>query len=110
MLCIPIKVLDYFLQVNTYPGQRTFKAIGVGGSDFVQSMVGAVETAVGSPIHEESVQHRLSARGSYISVTIGPVIVQNRDQVSFQSLTVLTICIIQSPETHPCFADLLAQT
>ncbi len=70
-----------FLQVNTYPGQRIFKAIGVGGGAFVDSMLSAVERVIGSPIHEESVNSRPSAKGSYISVTIGPVTVQNRDQV-----------------------------
>ncbi|BDA42443.1 hypothetical protein COCOBI_03-3330 [Coccomyxa sp. Obi] len=68
-------------KVNTYPGQRTFKAIGVGGGAFVDSMLGAVEGVIGSAIHEESVQSRPSAKGSYVSVTIGPVTVQNRDQV-----------------------------
>ncbi|KAK9909636.1 hypothetical protein WJX75_005376 [Coccomyxa subellipsoidea] len=68
-------------KVNTYPGQRTFKAIGVGGGAFVDSMLGAVERVIGSPVHEESVNSRPSAKGSYISVTIGPVTVQNRDQV-----------------------------
>ncbi len=47
----------------------------------MDSMLGAVEGAIGSAIHEDSVQSRPSAKGSYISVTIGPVTVQNRDQV-----------------------------
>ena len=82
--------LVYFLQVNTYPGQRTFKAIGMGGGAFVDSMLGAVERVIGSPIHEESVNSRPSAKGSYISVTIGPVTVQNRDQVLHNCHAVLS--------------------
>jgi len=53
----------------------------VGGAAFVESMLTAVESVLGSPIHEESVQSRPSAKGSYISVTIGPIVVQDRDQV-----------------------------
>lgn len=70
-----------YLQVNTYPGHRNFKAIGVGGEDFVQAMTAAVESVLGSPLHEECIQQRPSAKGSYVSVTIGPVRVQNTDQV-----------------------------
>ena len=47
----------------------------------MDSMLGAVEGVIGSAVHEESVQSRPSAKGSYVSVTIGPVTVQNRDQV-----------------------------
>lgn len=69
-------------QVNTYPGYRSFKAIGVGGGAFVQAMVGAVESVTGESVHEECVQERPSSKGSYISVTVGPVLMHNRDQVS----------------------------
>jgi putative lipoic acid-binding regulatory protein len=68
-------------QVNTYPGYRSFKAIGVGGGAFVQAMVNAVESVIGEPVHEECVQERPSSKGSYISVTVGPVLMHNRDQV-----------------------------
>jgi putative lipoic acid-binding regulatory protein len=43
-------------------------------------MVKAVEKAVG-PIHPECVQDRPSSAGSYLSVKIGPVIVQSPEQV-----------------------------
>lgn len=66
-------------QVNEYPGQRTFKAIGQGGQEFVDSMVGCVEKVVG-PIHEECVSQRASAKGNYVSVTLS-VWVENPDQV-----------------------------
>ena len=69
------------LQVNTYPGPRNFKAIGVGGEEFVQAMRAAVESVLGSPLHEQCIQQRPSAKGSYVSVTLGPVVVQNTDQV-----------------------------
>lgn len=66
-------------QVNEYPGQRTFKAIGFGGDDFVEAMRGSVEVVLGK-VHEECVSTRLSAKGNYISVTIGPVWVEHPDQ------------------------------
>jgi putative lipoic acid-binding regulatory protein len=68
------------MQVNEYPGQRTFKAIGAGGDDFVVSMTGCVEAVVGS-VHVECVNTRLSAGGKYVSVTVGPVWVETPDQV-----------------------------
>ena len=71
------------MQVNTYPGYRSFKAIGVGGSEFVQAMKVAVESVLDAPIHEECVQERPSSKGSYISVTLGPVLLYNRDQVIY---------------------------
>lgn len=55
-------------QVNEYPGQRTFKAIGTGDQDFVAAMTACVSSVVGT-VHAECVQHRLSAKGNYISVT-----------------------------------------
>lgn len=69
-------------QVNTYPGYRSFKAIGVGGDGFVRAMVSAVESVVATPVHEECVQERPSSKGSYISVTVGPVLLHNREQAS----------------------------
>ena len=74
-------------QVNTYPGNRSFKAIGVGGAGFVRAMVSAVESVVATPVHEECVQERPSSKGSYISVTIGPVLLHNREQARMKILT-----------------------
>jgi putative lipoic acid-binding regulatory protein len=68
------------LQVNEYPGQRTFKAIGTGDQDFVAAMTRCVEAVVGT-VHAECINQRLSAKANYISVTIGPVWVENPDQV-----------------------------
>ncbi|KAI7843124.1 hypothetical protein COHA_003295 [Chlorella ohadii] len=68
------------MQVNEYPGQRTFKAIGTGDQDFVAAMTNCVERVVGT-VHAECVQQRLSAKGNYISVTVGPVWVETPDQV-----------------------------
>ncbi|KAG7012726.1 hypothetical protein SDJN02_25479 [Cucurbita argyrosperma subsp. argyrosperma] len=45
-------------KVNSYPGVRGFTAIGTGGDDFGK------------------VRHKLSAKGKYVSVNIGPVQVQ----------------------------------
>lgn len=67
-------------QVNEYPGQRSFKAIGAGGDDFVIAMTACVESVVGK-VHEECVSSRWSAKGNYVSVTVGPVWVENPDQV-----------------------------
>lgn len=38
------------LQVNSYPMTRGFTAIGVGGDDFVQAMVLAVESVLQNPV------------------------------------------------------------
>ena len=67
-------------QVNEYPGQRTFKAIGSGGDDFVVSMERSVASVVGT-VHAECVSHRFSAQGKYVSVTVGPVWVESPEQV-----------------------------
>uniref|UniRef100_A0A061R918 Uncharacterized protein n=2 Tax=Tetraselmis sp. GSL018 TaxID=582737 RepID=A0A061R918_9CHLO len=67
-------------KVNEYPGQRSFKCVGVAESGFRESMVQAVEDVVGS-VHPEMVNTRSSSKGNYISVQIGPVIVKNPDQV-----------------------------
>jgi putative lipoic acid-binding regulatory protein len=69
--------------VNKYPGQRTFTAIGTGGDDFKATMLAAVEGVVGS-VHVECVSQRPSSGGKYLSVRIGPVWVQDADQVSQQ--------------------------
>lgn len=48
-----------------YPTERTFTAIGSGGDDFVASMVGAVESAVGA-VKPSRVQQRPSAKGECV--------------------------------------------
>jgi putative lipoic acid-binding regulatory protein len=77
------KLLPRLLQVNKYPGQRTFTAIGTGGDDFKATMLAAVEGVVGS-VHVECVSQRPSSGGKYLSVRIGPVWVQDADQVRQQ--------------------------
>lgn len=75
------------LQVNKYPHRRTFKAIGEGGDNFKSCMQAAVEDVLG-PVGPDRISHRLSSgKGSYISVSIGPVTVQNSQQVSDMSFT-----------------------
>lgn len=66
--------------MNKYPGQRTFTAIGTGGEDFKSTMLSAVQSVVGT-VHMECVSERPSSGGKYVSVRIGPVWVQNADQV-----------------------------
>ncbi|AES72028.1 putative YbeD-like domain-containing protein [Medicago truncatula] len=68
-------------KVNTYPTVRGFTAIGTGGDDFVQAMVVAVESVIQQPIPQGSVKHKVSARGKYVSVNIGPVQVVSSEQV-----------------------------
>lgn len=65
-------------KVNKYPGQRDFTAIGTGGDSFKSAMIEAVASVVGN-VHCECVAEK--ARGRYISVTVGPVWVENADQV-----------------------------
>lgn len=72
-------VLDQ--KVNSYPMVRGFTAIGTGGDDFVQAMVVAVESVIQQPIPEGRVTHKLSSRGKYISVNIGPIRVVSSEQV-----------------------------
>jgi putative lipoic acid-binding regulatory protein len=67
-------------QVNEYPGYRSFKAIGFGGQDFATAMVACVENIVGR-VHEECVSSRFSSGEKYISVTIGPVLIKDPQQV-----------------------------
>ncbi|MCO5591578.1 hypothetical protein L7F22_045565 [Adiantum nelumboides] len=68
-------------QVNSYPTTVNFTAIGSGGNDFVQAMVGAVESVLQVPIPEDEVKLSMSSKGKYVSVRIGPVAVDSSDQV-----------------------------
>ncbi|KAF3431042.1 hypothetical protein FNV43_RR25772 [Rhamnella rubrinervis] len=68
-------------KVNSYPTVRGFTAIGTGGDDFVQAMVVAVESVIQQPIPEGRVRRKLSSRGKYVSVNIGPVQVISSEQV-----------------------------
>ncbi|RDY11858.1 hypothetical protein CR513_03437 [Mucuna pruriens] len=68
-------------KVNSYPTVRGFTAIGTGGEDFVQAMVVAVESVIQQPIPRGRVKQKLSARGKYVSVNIGPVQVVSSEQV-----------------------------
>ncbi|XP_027098741.1 uncharacterized protein [Coffea arabica] len=68
-------------KVNSYPTVRGFTAIGTGGDDFVQAMVVAVESVIQQPIPEGQVKQKLSSRGKYVSVNIGPVQVVSSEQV-----------------------------
>ncbi|XP_028093842.1 uncharacterized protein LOC114293942 isoform X1 [Camellia sinensis] len=68
-------------KVNSYPTLRGFTAIGTGGDDFVQAMVVAVESVLQQPIPQGQVKHKLSSRGKYVSVNIGPVQVISSEQV-----------------------------
>ncbi|GMH15122.1 hypothetical protein Nepgr_016963 [Nepenthes gracilis] len=68
-------------KVNSYPTVRGFTAIGTGGDDFVHSMVVAVESVLQQPIPEGRVRQKISSRGKYVSVNIGPVRVSSSEQV-----------------------------
>eukprot|EP00262_Sarcandra_glabra_P018660 TRINITY_DN6781_c0_g2_i1.p1 TRINITY_DN6781_c0_g2~~TRINITY_DN6781_c0_g2_i1.p1 ORF type:complete len:209 (-),score=20.45 TRINITY_DN6781_c0_g2_i1:477-1079(-) len=68
-------------KVNSYPTVRGFTAIGTGGDDFVQAMVVAVESVLQQRIPEGHVTQKLSSRGKYVSVNIGPVRVVSSEQV-----------------------------
>ncbi|KAJ4828553.1 hypothetical protein Tsubulata_003655 [Turnera subulata] len=68
-------------KVNSYPTVRGFTAIGSGGDDFVQAMVVAVESVIQQPIPEGQVRQKVSSRGKYVSVNIGPVQVVSSEQV-----------------------------
>ncbi|XP_020590976.1 uncharacterized protein LOC110031894 [Phalaenopsis equestris] len=68
-------------KVNSYPTVRGFTAIGTGGDDFVNAMIVAVESVLHEPIPEDRVSHKLSSRGKYVSVNIGPIRVVSSEQV-----------------------------
>ncbi|KAK8516735.1 hypothetical protein V6N12_049453 [Hibiscus sabdariffa] len=68
-------------KVNSYPTVRGFIAIGTGGDDFVQAMIVAVESVLQQPIPEGRVRQKVSSRGKYVSVNIGPVQVVSSEQV-----------------------------
>ncbi|WOG88673.1 hypothetical protein DCAR_0207908 [Daucus carota subsp. sativus] len=68
-------------KVNSYPTVREFTAIGLGGDDFVQAMVVAVESVLQQQIPEDLVKQKISSKGKYVSVTIGPVQVASSEQV-----------------------------
>jgi putative lipoic acid-binding regulatory protein len=117
-------VCCFVSQVNSYPTDRGFTAIGTGGDDFVHSMVVAVESVLQESIpkvstyscwekekcsdmhsrllfvlylslncllysrlmHLEMVctgpgTQKLSSRGKYVSVKIGPIRVVSSEQV-----------------------------
>ncbi|KAL8113979.1 hypothetical protein AgCh_021042 [Apium graveolens] len=68
-------------KVNSYPTVREFTAIGIGGDDFVQAMVVALESVLQQQIPEGLVRQKISSGGKYVSVTIGPVQVASSEQV-----------------------------
>lgn len=72
-------------KLNKYPGFRTFSAIGnddEGDVSFRAAMIAAVERVLGAgAVHIECVSQRPSSQGKYLSVRVGPVAVQNPDQV-----------------------------
>ncbi|KAI3817446.1 hypothetical protein L1987_11237 [Smallanthus sonchifolius] len=68
-------------KLNTYPSARRFTAIGMGGDDFVRSMVVAVESVIQHQVPQGYVKQRVSSGGKYVSVNIGPVRVISREQV-----------------------------
>ena len=66
--------------INDYPGERTFKAIGFGGDEFVKAMRECVESVLGD-LDDSVVQTKESSGGKYISVTFGPVVVETPEQI-----------------------------
>ncbi|XP_031272802.1 uncharacterized protein LOC116131282 isoform X1 [Pistacia vera] len=76
-------------KVNSYPTVRGFTAIGTGGDDFVQAMVVAVESVIQKPIPEGRVRQKLSSRGKYVSVNIGPIQVSSSEQVRIGGMVVV---------------------
>ena len=66
--------------MNVYPIHRKFQAIGSRGEDFVQSITAAVSSVVGA-IPAEDVKTRNSRNNNYISVNVGPVWVNSREDL-----------------------------
>lgn len=66
--------------INEYPGLRSFKAIGMGGDDFVKAMRACVEIVLGK-VGDDVVATKLSSGGKYISVTFGPVRIDSPEQM-----------------------------
>lgn len=66
-------------KVNEYPTGRVFKAIGSGGDDFVRSMASAIKSV--THVDDIPSSARPSAKGNYISATLGPVMMESSDQV-----------------------------
>ncbi len=67
-------------QVNKYPCTRSFQAIGVADDTFQSDIVAAVASVTG-PVHVECVSARPSSGGKYTAVRVGPVHVQDAEQV-----------------------------
>lgn len=66
-------------KVNTYPTERVFKAIGSGGDEFVNSMVAVIRGV--TSVEDVPAATKPSAKGKYVSVTLGPVMMDHSDQV-----------------------------
>uniref|UniRef100_A0A7S2Z745 Uncharacterized protein n=1 Tax=Chloropicon laureae TaxID=464258 RepID=A0A7S2Z745_9CHLO len=69
-------------KVNKYPIERHFQAIGTGGEDFKLAMVSAVESTLGCSVPASKVSVRSSSGGKYLSVNIGPVVVDTSEQLT----------------------------
>ncbi|KAJ9554524.1 hypothetical protein OSB04_018569 [Centaurea solstitialis] len=88
-------------KVNNYPSLRRFTAIGIGGDDFVQSMVAAVESVIQQPVPLGNVKKRVSSGGKYVSVNIGPVQVISREQITHAHVPTRIRRGIRDPYRHP---------